>query len=101
MVTTFLKRCLYDFNSEKHFYENDSVIIKYKNENGKYSVANGVIAPRGIGTKYLYLRITPEYSNHKQSSSWWCNKKIIISNIVTIKSFKNTLDREALKDENK
>jgi hypothetical protein len=82
-----------DTDTGKRFYAADSVIIKYKNVAGKYSVTHGIIWK--IGTKYLLLRITPVYENHKKTSSWWYSKEIIIKNIDTIKSFKNAIDIES------
>jgi len=81
MVYSSVTRYMCDADTGKRFYAADSVIIKYKDITGKYSVTHGVIWK--IGTKYLLLRITPIY------------KEIIIKNIDTIKSFKNAIDEES------
>ena len=93
MVYSSVTRYMCDADTGKRFYAADSVIIKYKDIAGKYSVTHGVIWK--IGTKYLLLRITPIYTNHKKTSSWWYSKEIIIKNIDTIKSFKNAIDEES------
>jgi len=93
MVYSSVTRYMCDTNTGKRFYATDSIIIKYKNVEGKYLVTHGVIWK--IGSKYLLLRTTPIYTNHKKTSSWWYSKEIIIKNIDMIKSFKNAIDIES------